>query len=97
MSLDLTVTAKGQITLRQSVLAHLSAQAGQKVDVTLLPGGRVELRAATSAPTIAGLRGALRRPGRPAVTLDAMAEAIAQGGDAQGSEAQAGDAQGIEA
>ncbi len=81
MSLDLTVTAKGQVTLRQSVLAHLSAAPGQKVDVTLLPGGRVELRAAASAPTIARLRGALHQPGRPAVTLAEMEEAITRGAD----------------
>jgi len=40
MALELTVTAKGQITLRQAVLDHLKVAAGDKVEVLLLPDGR---------------------------------------------------------
>jgi bifunctional DNA-binding transcriptional regulator/antitoxin component of YhaV-PrlF toxin-antitoxin module len=82
MSLRLTVTTKGQITLRQPVLRHLSTRPGQKLDVALLPDGRVELRAADAVPPIARLRGALHRPGRRPVSLAEMEEAIARGGDA---------------
>ncbi|MDE2005956.1 MAG: AbrB/MazE/SpoVT family DNA-binding domain-containing protein [Rhodospirillales bacterium] len=81
MSVALTITAKGQITLRQAVLAHLGAGPGRKVDVALLPDGRVELRASDTVPPIARLRGALRRPGQRIVTLDEMRDAIAQGGE----------------
>ena len=41
----LTVTAKGQITLRKEVLQHLGVGPGQKIDVELLPNGRAEMRA----------------------------------------------------
>jgi len=82
MPLQLTVTAKGQVTLREAVLDHLGAGAGQKVLVSLLPEGRVELRSADSAPAIGRLRGALRRAGQRPVSLANMQEAIEQGGDA---------------
>jgi AbrB family looped-hinge helix DNA binding protein len=42
----LTVTSKGQVTLRKEVLKHLGVQPGEKVSVDLLPNGRVEVRAA---------------------------------------------------
>ena len=43
MALELTVTAKGQVTLRQAVLDHLGVRPGDKVGISLLPDGRVEL------------------------------------------------------
>lgn len=76
MPLQLTVTAKGQVTLRQAVLDHLNIRPGQRVRVSFLPDGRVELRAADSAAGIARLRGALRRPGQHRVSLAQMQEAI---------------------
>jgi bifunctional DNA-binding transcriptional regulator/antitoxin component of YhaV-PrlF toxin-antitoxin module len=77
--LQLTVTAKGQLTLRRAVLDHLDIRPGQKVQVSLLPEGRIELRAADSASSIARLRGALRRPGQRRVSLAEMKEAIERG------------------
>lgn len=79
MTLQLTVTAKGQVTLRHAVLDHLSVRPGQKIRVSLLPDGRVELRAADSTASIARLRGALRRPGQRAISLAEMQEAIERG------------------
>lgn len=73
---QLTVTAKGQVTLRQAVLEHLNVRPGQKIRVSFLAGGRVELRAADAVASIAELRGALRRPGRRAVSLADMQKAI---------------------
>ena len=37
----LTVTAKGQITLKQELLRHLNVVPGQKVEVEKLPDGRI--------------------------------------------------------
>ena len=79
MPIELTVTAKGQVTLRQSVLAHLGTGPGRKLAVTLLPGGRVELRPLDDIPALEALRGALKRPGQRVVTLEEMQEAIEQG------------------
>ena len=42
----LTVTAKGQVTLRKDVLKHLGVQPGEKIAVDKLPDGRVEMKAA---------------------------------------------------
>jgi len=45
-SLRTTLTARGQVTLNKEVLRHLGVAAGARVEVSLLPEGRVELRAA---------------------------------------------------
>jgi bifunctional DNA-binding transcriptional regulator/antitoxin component of YhaV-PrlF toxin-antitoxin module len=42
----LTVTAKGQVTFRQELLRYLGVQPGQQIEVSTLPGGSIEVRAA---------------------------------------------------
>ena len=79
MSIQLKITAKGQVTLRNAVLDHLQAKPGQKIDVEFLPDGRVELRSVDNAPRITRLKGALSRPGLPLVSLADMQEAIERG------------------
>ncbi len=76
MALELTVTAKGQITLGQAVLDHLKIGPGEKVGVTLLPDERVELRPAEFLPSISRLRGVPHRPGQKPVTIEEMQDAI---------------------
>jgi bifunctional DNA-binding transcriptional regulator/antitoxin component of YhaV-PrlF toxin-antitoxin module len=76
MALELTITAKGQVTLRQAVLDHLKAGPGDKVGVTLLPDGGVELRPAENGMDIRQLRGMLRREGQKPATLRDMQDAI---------------------
>ena len=76
MALELTITAKGQITLRRAVLDHLGVEPGAKVNVSLLENGRIELVAAMARDDIKSLRGALRRPGQRPVSLEEMQEAI---------------------
>lgn len=36
---DLTITAKGQITLKKEILLHLGLKPGEKIELNLLPGG----------------------------------------------------------
>jgi hypothetical protein len=43
VALELTVTAKGQVTLRRAVLDHLGVMPDAKVSVSLLENGRIEL------------------------------------------------------
>ena len=45
----LTVTAKGQVTLRKDLLKHLGVQPGEKIAVDRLPDGRIEMKAARPA------------------------------------------------
>ena len=49
---SLTVTAKGQVTLKRELLEHLGIQPGQRVDFEKLPGGEVRVRAARPAGSI---------------------------------------------
>ena len=78
MAITLTVTAKGQITLRKEVLGHLGVRPGDKLDVDLLKEGRLELRPrrGTSAAAVFGL---LARPGTPRLSIENLNEATASG------------------
>ena len=66
-AVSLTVTSKGQVTLRKALLAHLGIQPGQRVDVEVLPGGRLEFHAEQATGSTNGSTGLLagrsaRRP-----------------------------------
>ena len=49
MTTTLTVTSKGQVTLRKELLAHLGIHPGQRLEVEVLPDGRLELHAARAS------------------------------------------------
>lgn len=70
----LTVTAKGQITLKQELLQHLGVGPGQKIEVEPLPDGRVVVRAAVQNGTIADFIGCLAKPGGPKLTSAEISE-----------------------
>ena len=65
----LTVTAKGQITLKQELLRHLNVVPGQKVEVDKLPDGRLTVGAASPKHSIAEFSGSLARKGTPRLTI----------------------------
>ena len=75
----LTVTTKGQVTLKKDVLRHLGIEPGQKVDIDLLPGGRVEVKAARATGSISDIFGRLKREGQPALTIDDINAITARG------------------
>jgi antitoxin PrlF len=79
MGTTLTITAKGQVTLRKEVLRHLGVKPGEKVVVDFLPAGRAELRAAKSLASIDGFVGCLRRTGSKRLSTEEIAEIAAQG------------------
>lgn len=79
MPLELKVTAKGQVTLRQAVLDHLGVKPGEKVGVSLLPDGRVELVPAAAGHDLRSARGLLRRRGQRPISLGEMQDAIEAG------------------
>ena len=74
----LTVTAKGQITLKQELLRHLNVSPGQKIQAEKLPDGRIMVRAATPAGAIANFSGFLHKAGRKPLTIDEINEATAE-------------------
>ncbi len=75
----LTVTAKGQITLRKNLLRHLGVEPGQKIEINELPGGRIEAKAARPTGSIDGFIGLLAGKTRKVVTIEEMNEAAASG------------------
>ncbi|QPN65826.1 AbrB/MazE/SpoVT family DNA-binding domain-containing protein [Synechococcus sp. CBW1006] len=76
---SLTVTRKGQLTLRKELLQHLGIQPGQRVDVEVLPGGRLELHAERATGEISGFIGLLAGRTTRRATLDELKGAVAEG------------------
>jgi AbrB family looped-hinge helix DNA binding protein len=66
----LTVTAKGQITLKKEVLRHLNVAPGEKIDVEPLADGRIALRAARRTGSLADFHGCLATKGGPRLTIE---------------------------
>ena len=76
----LTVTAKGQVTLRKDLLDHLGVHPGEKISVDKLPDGRIEVKAARPSGKISDVFGSLKtkRKGRT-LSIEDMNEIIAGG------------------
>jgi bifunctional DNA-binding transcriptional regulator/antitoxin component of YhaV-PrlF toxin-antitoxin module len=75
----LTVTARGQVTLKKELLQHLGIEPGGKVEVDLLPGGRVALQAARRKGSIMDLSGILAGKTTKVATIEEINGAIAAG------------------
>lgn len=75
----LTITAKGQVTLRRELLRHLGVGPGGKVDVALLPGGRIQVSAVKPKGKISDFFGMLEREGQRTLSIEEMNEIIEQG------------------
>ena len=72
----LTVTTKGQITLKQELLRHLNVAPGQKVDVDLLPNGRLVVAPASPKHSISRFSGSLARKGAPRLSIEQIGKII---------------------
>jgi antitoxin PrlF len=66
----LTITAKGQITLKQELLRHLNVAPGQKVEVDKLADGRLVVGPASKAGSIDNFIGSLYRKDGPKLTIE---------------------------
>jgi AbrB family looped-hinge helix DNA binding protein len=75
----LTVTAKGQVTLRKDLLKHLGVQPGEKIAVDKLPDGRIEVRAARPTGKISDAFGFLKRKGGPSLSIEEINQIAARG------------------
>ena len=64
----LTVTAKGQVTLRKDLLEHLGVHPGEKITVDKLPDGRIEVKAARPTGKISDAFGMLKSKRKGAVS-----------------------------
>jgi len=59
----LTITGKGQVTLKHDLLRHLGVGPGEKVEIDKLPDGQIVVRAATQNGPITNFIGCLSRAG----------------------------------
>ena len=75
----LTVTAKGQVTLKRDLLEHLGVDPGEKIEADKLPAGRIVVRAAAQDGTIADFIGCLSRRGGRKLTIAEMNEIATRG------------------
>lgn len=75
----LTVTAKGQVTLRKDILMHLGVQPGEKIAVEKLPDGRIEVKAVRPAGKISDAFGYLKRKNGPSLSIEEMNKIAARG------------------
>ena len=78
-TVSLTVTSKGQVTLRKELLAHLGVQPGQRIDVEALPGGRLQLHAEQATGSIDGFIGLLAGRSSHRPSLEELSEAASSG------------------
>lgn len=77
----LSVTSRGQVTFRRDVLQHLGLRPGDKIEVELLPGGRVELRAPHPKGSVTDLYAVLStRTNGAKLSVDQLEAAIAEVG-----------------
>jgi bifunctional DNA-binding transcriptional regulator/antitoxin component of YhaV-PrlF toxin-antitoxin module len=75
----LTVTEKGQVTLRKDLLRHLGVRPGEKIEVDMLPNGRIEARAARRTGHISDIFGVLKRADGPTLSIEEIGRFAAEG------------------
>jgi AbrB family looped-hinge helix DNA binding protein len=75
----LTVTAKGQVTLRKDLLEHLGVRPGEKITIDKLPDGRIEVRAARPTGKISEAFNFLKKENGPLLSVEEMSEIAARG------------------
>ncbi len=75
----LTVTAKGQVTLRKDLLEHLGVQPGEKIAVDKLPDGRIEVKAARPAGKISDVFNYLKKKKGPSLSIEEINKIAARG------------------
>ena len=68
------VTSKGQLTLPKAIRQQLNLGLGSRLDFSVNEQGWLVARPVTN--TALGLAGVLRRPGRAAVSIEEMADAV---------------------
>ncbi len=75
----LTITSKGQVTLRKELLKHLGVGPGDKIEVDKRPDGRLDVSATRKTGKISDVAGMLYREDGPSFTIEEINETIAKG------------------
>jgi bifunctional DNA-binding transcriptional regulator/antitoxin component of YhaV-PrlF toxin-antitoxin module len=71
----LSVTQRGQVTLRKELLKHLGVKPGEKIEMQLLPGGRAQLSAVQPKGSIEAFIGCLAGKTDVKLTIEEIKEA----------------------
>jgi hypothetical protein len=74
----LTITAKGQVTLRKDLLQHLGVHLGEKISIDKLPGGRIEMKAERPAGKISDVFKVLKRKNGPSLSIKEINDVAAR-------------------
>jgi bifunctional DNA-binding transcriptional regulator/antitoxin component of YhaV-PrlF toxin-antitoxin module len=74
----LTVTARGQVTIKKDVLQHLGVKPGDKIEINLPPDGRGMLKAAQTDQSIQGFIGLLAGRSSKVATIEEINNVIPQ-------------------
>ncbi len=75
----LTITAKGQVTLKQELLRHLGVAPGDRIEIDELSDGRIVVRAAAQDGSITDFIGCLSQKKAPKLSIEEMNGIIARG------------------
>jgi bifunctional DNA-binding transcriptional regulator/antitoxin component of YhaV-PrlF toxin-antitoxin module len=75
----LTITAKGQVTLRKDFLKHLGVQPGEKITVDKLPDGRIVVKAARPKGGISDVFNFLKRENGASLSIEEINKVVARG------------------
>jgi bifunctional DNA-binding transcriptional regulator/antitoxin component of YhaV-PrlF toxin-antitoxin module len=75
----LTVTAKGQVTLRKDLLKHIGVQPGEKIAVDKLPDGRIAMKAARPTGKISDVFDLFKRRNAPSLSIEQINKVAARG------------------
>ncbi|MCK6444072.1 AbrB/MazE/SpoVT family DNA-binding domain-containing protein [Elstera cyanobacteriorum] len=76
---SLTVTVKGQITLKRDLLQHLGIKPGERIEFDKLPGGELRLRGARPTGTIDSFIGRHAGKMKQPLTVEEMNQIAASG------------------
>ena len=75
----LTVTAKGQVTLRKDLLKHLGVHPGERIVVDKLPDGRIEMKAVRPTGRISDVFDFLKKKNGPSLSIEEINRIAARG------------------
>lgn len=75
----LTITTKGQITLKRELLRHLNVGPGQQVEADKLPNGGIVVRASSPTGSMDDFIGSLAGKNTPRLTLEEIQEIAEKG------------------
>jgi AbrB family looped-hinge helix DNA binding protein len=75
----LTITSKGQVTLRKDLLNHLGVSPGEKIVVDKLPDGRIEMKAVRPTGKISEVFNLLKKKDGRSLSVEEIGEIARQG------------------